>query len=49
MWDKEVKVIEEYCHKYKSSKKIKVLYHKILNIDEDIRDKVLSNYMELRR
>lgn len=49
MWDKEIKVIEEYCQKYKSSKKIKILYHKVTNIDDEIKDKILSNYMELRR
>jgi len=51
MWNKEIEVIEQYCQKHKSSKnkKIKVLYHKIMTIEEEVRDKILSNYMEMRR
>lgn len=50
MWEKEIEIIEQYCVKYKAkNKKIKLLYHKIQNIDDDIKDKILSNYMELRR
>lgn len=49
MWNNEIEVIEQYCLKNKTNKKIKMFYHKLLTIDEDIKDKILSNYMELRR
>lgn len=51
MWDKEMGVIEQYCLKHKSNKnkKTKQLYQKVVSIDKEIKDKILSNYMELRR
>ena len=50
MWEKEIEIIDQYCLKYKSkNKKIKLLYHKIQNIDPEVKSRLLSNYMELRR
>ncbi|CAI2373487.1 unnamed protein product [Moneuplotes crassus] len=49
VWDKEIQVIQKYCFKFKKNKKVKQFLPRLLKISPEIKDKILSNYMELRR
>lgn len=50
MWEKEIEIMERYVVKFKAkNKKMKRFYDKLINIDDEIKDKLLVNYMELRR
>lgn len=50
MWEEEIKVVQQYCLKHKAkNKKIRSFFNKLLVIDRAVKEKILSNYMELSR
>jgi hypothetical protein len=50
MWDREVETIKQFCFKYKNkNKKVKAFLNKLLVVEKSVKEKLLSNYMELSR
>lgn len=50
MWDREVETIKQFCLKYKNkNKKVKTFLNKLLVVEKSVKEKLLSNYMELSR